>query len=516
MRFAWAMATAAAITALSATAALAAHADAAGSDMVRIDSGPLHGAVSDGVASFKGVPFAAPPVGELRWAPPRKPAPWSAPKAAVAFGPSCPQGPPVASLLAGAASGPVAEDCLTLNVWAPVGARGAPVMVWLHGGGNEQGGSAVPYYNGTSFARVGVVLVTVNYRLGPLGFFAHPALVKNAEGEPVGDYGLMDQIAALQWVQRNAAAIGGDPSRVTVFGESAGGQDILLLLASKAARGLFSQAIVESGGGWGTIPSLADAEARAAAAATAAGLPDATLAQLRALPVSAFDALPFRKASGPMVDGEIIEGASIAQSFRDGRVAKIPMIIGSNAGEDSLTTPAAAAGALARLSPERLAALRAAYPGADDALLGRNLFRDSVMGAPAHWIAGEAADSGQPVWLYHFAFVPRRLRSFFPRAIHGGEIPFVFETLDKAPVPPMALTDADRAYAVTVHGCWVSFAKSGRPECPGAPAWPTYTRAADPTYVFGDTPHVEAGYLNAPYAVQADILKDRGGTSGAF
>ena len=510
MRRVWAAAMAVVITAIAATAAVA-----AGPDTVRIDAGELHGAVSGAVASFKGIPYAEPPVGALRWTPPRKAAPWSAPKAATAFGPSCPQGPPVASLLAGAASGPTSEDCLTLNVWAPVGAKGAPVMVWLHGGGNEQGGSAVPYYDGTSFARDGVVLVTVNYRLGPLGFFAHPALVKAAPGEPAGNYGLMDQIAALEWVKRNVRAFGGDPSRVTVFGESAGGQDILLLLASKPAKGLFAQAIVESGGGWGTTPSLADAEARATVAATAAGLPDATPAQLRALPVSTFDAVPFRRASGPMVDGKIVEGASIGQSFVDGRVAHVPMIIGSNAGEDSLTTPAAAAVALAKLSPERLAALRAAYPGADDALLGRNLFRDSVMGAPAHWIAGKAAGN-QPAWLYHFAYVPAALHAMFPRIIHGGEIPFVFETIDKAPIPPKALTDADRAYAAMVHGCWVSFAKTGAPQCPGAPAWPAYSRAADPTFVFDAAPHVEAGFLKAPYAVQADILKDRGGSSGSF
>jgi para-nitrobenzyl esterase len=394
-------------------------------------------------------------------------------------------------------------------------------MVWLHGGGNQQGGSAVPYYDGTSFARDGVVLVTFNYRLGPLGFFAHPALVKAAlkktgGAEPVGNYGLMDQIAALQWVQRNARAFGGDPARVTVFGESAGGQDILLLLASKAAQGLFAQAIVESGGGWGTTPSLADAEQRAQNAATAAGLPDAKPEQLRALPVSAFDAMPFRQAAGPMVDGRIVAGPSIAQSFRYGRAASVPMIIGSNSGEDSLTTREAAAAALAKLTPERLAALRAAYPGADDALLGRNLFRDSVMGAPARWIAGQAAAIGQPIWLYHFAFVPPGVKAFFPRAIHGMEIPFVFETIDKAPIPPKALTDADRAYSATVHGCWVSFAKTGAPVCPGAPAWPAFTPATDRTYVFGDAPHVEVGFLKGAYAVEEDILNDRGGTSGSF
>jgi para-nitrobenzyl esterase len=504
----------AAAAALSIFAAAAALADPV---TVRIDAGELRGNTSGAVASFKGIPYAEPPVGALRWAPPHRVRPWPAARDAAAFGPSCPQGPPEASPLAGSAGGAASEDCLTLNVWAPVGARGAPVMVWLHGGGNQQGGSAVSYYDGSSFARDGVVLVSLNYRLGPLGFFAHPALSKAAAaaGEPFGNYGLMDQIAALDWVRRNAGAFGGDPSRVTVFGESAGGQDILLLLASKAARGLFAQAIVESGGGWGRTPSLADAEARAVSAATSAGLPDPTPDQLRALPVSAFDALPFRRAAGPMVDGTIVTGGSIAKSFVDGRTAPVPMIIGSNAGEDSLTTPARAADALARLSPERLAALRSAYPGADDRLIARNLFRDSVMGAPAHWIAGEAS-SRQPVWLYHFAFVPPGVRGLFPRTIHGGEIPFVFETIGKAPIPPKLLTDADLAYAAMVHGCWVGFAETGKPTCPGAPAWPAYSRAADPTYVFTDTPHVESGFLKAPYAVEADILKDRGGTWGAF
>lgn len=473
----------------------------------RVDSGVLHGAAAASVVVFKGVPYAKPPIGILRWAPPEKPEPWREPRDAVAFGPSCPQGPVVASLIAGAASGPASEDCLTLNVWAPLGARGAPVMVWLHGGGNQQGGSSIPFYDGASFARDGVVLVTVNYRLGPLGFFAHPSL--GSEGRPAGNYGLMDQIAALDWVRRNARAFGGDPTQVTVFGESAGGQDILLLLASKAAKGLFSKAIVESGGGWGPTRSLADAQARAREAAVSAGLPaDATASQLRGLPVSAMDASAFRLASGPMIDGVIITHPSIAESFRSGAAAALPMIIGSNAGEDSLTTLAAGSEALARLSPERLAALRAAYPGVDDVLLAKNLFRDSVMGAPAHWIAGQAS-SGAPIWLYHFAFVPPALHAIFPRAIHGGEIPFVFETIDKAPVPPRSLTQADRDYARFVHGCWVTFAKTGHPDCPGGPAWPAYTPAEDPTMVFDTTPHVQSGFLKQPYALQQDDFAHR-------
>lgn len=475
----------------------------------RLDSGVVLGAAKDGVASFKGVPYAQPPVGELRWAPPQAPTPWGPPRQATAFGPACPQGPVVAALLAGAAPGPASEDCLTLNVWAPVGARGAPVMVWLHGGGNQQGAGSIPYYDGASFARDGVVLITINYRLGPLGFFAHPALTKASGGAPVGDYGLMDQIAALQWVRRNAASFGGDPSRVTVFGESAGGGDILMLMSTPAAKGLFAQAIVESGGGWSAPRSLADAEARGRTAATAAGLPAAaTAAALRALPVTALDAPAFRTASGPLIDGRLIT-LSPAQAFSTGRAADLPLIIGSNAGEDSLTTAAQGAALLARSSSEQRAALRAAYPGADDALLARNLFRDSVMGAPARWIAARAAP-GAPVWLYHFAYVPPGLAKLYPRTPHGGEVPFVFETLDRVPAPPGLFAEADRRYARMVHSCWVAFAKTGAPTCTNGPAWPAYTLAADNTLVFDAAPHVAVGFLKAPYAVQEQAFTARG------
>lgn len=479
----------------------------------RVDSGVLQGAVEGAIASFKGVPFAAPPTGELRWAPPRRATAWTGPRAATAFGPACPQGPVVAALLAGAASGPASEDCLTLNVWAPVGAKRAPVMVWLHGGGNQQGSGSIPYYDGSSFARDGVVLVSINYRLGPLGFFAHPSLTKEARGGATGNYGLMDQVAALQWVKRNIAAFGGDPGKVTVFGESAGGGDILMLMTAPSANGLFQQAIVESGGGWSGPRSLADAEARGRAAAQAANLPaEATAAQLRALPVSALDAPAFRQASGPMLDGRLIT-TSPAEAFAAGREADLPLIIGSNAGEDSLMGPGQGATMLGRLSPERLAALKAAYPGADDALLARNQFRDSVMGAPARWIAARAA-SGAPAWLYHFAYVPPALKVIYPRTPHGGEVPFLFETLDKVPAPPGMIAEADRAMAHKAHSCWVAFAKTGAPTCEGGPAWPPYTPTGDATLVFDASPHVETGFMKGPYAVQEAAFAERRPGSG--
>ncbi|CAN5147233.1 hypothetical protein BH09PSE2_BH09PSE2_01490 [soil metagenome] len=230
---------------------------------VRIDSGVLQGAaVTPAIVSFKNIPYAKPPVGSLRWAPPQRPDRWSEPRDATAFGASCPQ-PGGSGPLDGSAKGPQSEDCLTLNICAPVGAKGAPVMLWIHGGSNTQGGASIPYYDGSAFARDGVVLVSINYRLGALGFFAHPAITKASGARaPLGNYGLMDQVAALQWVKRNIAAFGGDPKAVTVFGESAGGQDILLLLGNHSAEGLFKQAVVESGGGWDAPPPLATREAQ--------------------------------------------------------------------------------------------------------------------------------------------------------------------------------------------------------------------------------------------------------------
>ncbi|HEY0782893.1 MAG TPA: carboxylesterase family protein, partial [Thermoanaerobaculia bacterium] len=218
---------------------------------ITIDTGVLAGSAADGIQTFKGIPYAKPPVGPLRWRPPQPPAAWKEARDATAFGAACPLG---GAALEGDGL-QTSEDCLTLNVWAPAHADrsspGAPVMVWLHGGANSNGAGAKRYYDGTAFARDGIVLVSLNYRLGPLGFFAHPALTKEAgPSEPLGSYGLMDQVAALGWVKRNARAFGGDPARVTVFGESAGGEDVLALLAVPSATGLFQQAIVESGPGW--------------------------------------------------------------------------------------------------------------------------------------------------------------------------------------------------------------------------------------------------------------------------
>ncbi|HEV7384094.1 MAG TPA: carboxylesterase family protein, partial [Phenylobacterium sp.] len=213
---------------------------------VTVEGGRIAGETSGPVAVFRGIPYAAPPVGALRWRPPQRAAAWSGVRPATRFGPACPQagGEGVTDIVRyGGAPEPTSEDCLTLNVWAPPGLSGrAPVMVWLHGGSGRMGAGSLPYYDGTAFARDGVVLVTVNYRLGHLGAFDHPAITREAGGKrAIGAYAQMDQVAALQWVRRNIASFGGDPGRVTIFGESAGSFSVNLLMASPLAKGLFQR-----------------------------------------------------------------------------------------------------------------------------------------------------------------------------------------------------------------------------------------------------------------------------------
>jgi para-nitrobenzyl esterase len=476
---------------------------------VTIESGLVQGvAAGDGVVAFKGVPYAAPPVGPLRWRPPQPAPRWSGVRAASAFGPICPQG----ASFGRPAGATESEDCLTLNVWAPEHAQvrggGAPVMVWLHGGGDDQGTASQPQFDGAGFARDGIVFVSVEYRLGALGWFAHPALTREAGAAPLANYGLMDEIAALAWVKRNIRGFGGDPGRVTVAGESAGGEAVLFLMTTPAARGLFSQAIVESGTGWTGYPTLAKAEAEGAALATRPGAPaNADAAALRALPVSALLAAN-TEGAGPTIDGRLVQG-SPAAAILAGGAAKVPLLIGTNSGEASQLRGGDPADVLKGYTPAEVAALRAAY-GAEtptDALLGAAVFRDGFMAAPARWIAARHA---APAYLYQFAYVPEIRRLRVADASHGTEMLFVFQALDRAPVPLRVTSDADKAEMAKVHGCWVAFVKTGVPACPGGPAWPAYTAAGDQLLRFGqDGATVETHFRKAAYDVLDGIEAGR-------
>ncbi|HWA63072.1 MAG TPA: carboxylesterase family protein [Caulobacteraceae bacterium] len=457
--------------------------------VARTTSGPVAGAATADGAVFKGIPYAAPPVGPLRWKPPTKPAAWTAPRDASQFGAICPQPQRPDRVAAAGAGGPQSEDCLFLNVWTPKHARKAPVMVWIHGGGFRFGSGSGPIYDGAAFARDGVVLVTLNYRLGALGWFAHPALSRTAApGEPLGNYGLMDQIAALKWVQANIAAFGGDPANVTVFGESAGGRSVLSLLTTPAARGLFAKAIVESGGGWEVGKPLASAEQAGADVATHAGLAgaDATAEQLRALPVDKLLDTPLTLGgSGPFEDGRLVT-QSVTQAFAAGKFAPVPLIIGSNSYEASLmrTFRIPPEMAVARMKPGQKAAY--ASLGSDDAIAAA-AFTDTVMAGPARWVAGKVAGKA-PAYLYEFSYVPSLRRSSAPGAQHGLEIPFVFDTAG-ALFGGFASAD-DLSMARLMHACWIAFAKTGRPACDTGEAWPVYTGAADELMEFGTSPAV--------------------------
>jgi para-nitrobenzyl esterase len=499
-----------------AIAALAASAPAAAADgapSAKVASGELAGVSLDqgAVAAFYDIPFAAPPVGPLRWQPPQPAAPWKGVRQATAFGPACPQ--PVnkdGKPNGGGYVGPTSEDCLNLNVVAPANAHGAPVLVWIFGGANVFGANSVPSYNGEAFAKGGVIVVTVNYRLGALGFFAHPALTKAAgPGQPLGSYAIMDQIAALKWVRSNIKAFGGDPENVTVAGESAGGVNTLTLLSTPAAKGLFARAMVESGGGWSEPTTLAKAEEAGQALASKLGAPaDATPEQLRALPVDAL-ATAFGRY-GPIVDGRLLP-VDVTEAFAQGKNLHVPLLIGSNSYEASLMVSfGMPAGPFVAKIP---AATKAAYgaEASDDAALARDVFTDQVMGGPARWIAAESS-ADAPTWLYYFSYVRVNQRAKLPGANHASEIPYVFDSQDHVPVYSSEIVDEDRAEAKVMHACILGFIKDGKPSCTGM-AWPAYTPSSDQLMEFGRSngvrTHLRKTQLDAAETQHADLLSGK-------
>jgi para-nitrobenzyl esterase len=458
----------------------------AGVAEVRVESGAVSGVTRDGIESYRGLPYAAPPVGDRRWRAPELPLAWTGVRQAVDYGPSCPQQLPVRRVPFGSRAETTSEDCLTLNVWTPaVRAAPLPVMVWLHGGGNDSGTGSQTYYDGSAFARDGVVLVTLNYRLGLLGFFAHPALTREAGNAATGNFGLLDQIAALRWVHANIAAFGGDPSNITLAGESAGGNDVLALASSDEARGLFARGIVESAPGvadrW---PTLAEAEMQGTKLATSLGLPGerATAAQLRALSADALAQVSGDQQIGPMVDGTL-ERAQLATSLAGG--ARVPLIIGSNAGDGSEVGTMDIGAALPQLTPDDVAFVRARYRErgiTDDAAMTEQLFGDAFFGVPARWVAARAA-SGIPAYLYRFDYVLSLLASRRKTATHGSEIPFVFENW------PLGISsETDRTVGAALHECWVTFARTGTPACTPGSAWPPYDARNPRLMVFDAQP----------------------------
>ncbi|HLG86652.1 MAG TPA: carboxylesterase family protein [Alphaproteobacteria bacterium] len=465
---------------------------AAAAPVATIDSGQLTGKIEGGADAFLGIPFARPPVGSLRWRPPQPPAAWIGARQATSYGPDCMQ-IPMSSAPGPGFANPTSEDCLYVNVWTPSRrpSKTMPVMVWIYGGAFIMGAGSYPDYDGAHFAEDGIVLVTFNYRVGLFGFFAHPALTREAGGAPVGNYGLMDQIAALKWVQRNIAAFGGDPKNVTIFGESAGGVFVNTLLESPAARGLFAKAISESGGGrtlagglgWPALSSgPGSAESRGAAWARSVGVTGDDVAALRAIPA---DVLVKASVSGklpsPIIDGKLIP-YTIDEAMAHGHRLSVPYMVGANSWEESLLQylPNEAHDYVAAMTPATRKEALALYDdggNADEDTAAKKLWGEAFMVAPARALARAMAASGAPTYLYHYAYVPVAMRGKVPGAAHSAEINLVFA--NEGRVSMFGEGIADKTIADLMHGYWVAFARTGDPNGDGRPKWPRYSATND-------------------------------------
>ena len=484
---------------------------------VAVSGGLVRGAPAEthpGILAFQGIPYAAAPVGDLRWRPPAPVAAWDGVRDASAPGATCPQ----QGLPGGGQGAAQSEDCLYLNVWAPREADGPlPVMVWIHGGGYRLGSGSGTY--GAPLAARGVVLVTINYRLNVFGFLAHPALSAESPHGASGNYGLLDMVAALEWVRDNAAAFGGDADRVTIFGESAGGGAVMALMIAPQAEGLFHRAIAQStyvhgwdrpldapARGWEPAEALG---ARVGEALGASGAGAEALAAMRAA-----DAQDVLEAAGagalflwsgtlwaPNVDGWVVPDDPVAM-YEAARQHDVPLIAGITANEGSLFRPrydiadaegfeeyvrsdfaAVARDALALYDPRGDGGFAASLDG---------LVHDMFFAGPARLQLRANAAAGAPVWFYRFARVPPTPMGERFGAHHAAELAYVFGTLDASPDTPW--TGADRAVSGAMMGYWTRFAAAADPNRDGLPAWPAYTPDGDIHLTFAETLETGAGF----------------------
>ena len=458
--------------------------------LVTVEGGQLRGVVQDAVASFRGIPYAAPPIGNLRWRAPQAPAKWQSVRSAENFGNDCVQHR--------AYDLPQSEDCLFLNIWAPANALASgarlPVMFWIYGGGLSYGSAAWPWYDGAAFARQGVVLVSFNYRLARFGFFAHPALSAEDKNAVVGNYGFLDQIAALEWVKRNIAAFGGNPSDVTIFGESAGGRSVNALLVSPLSKGLFQKAIIESGAGRTGMRHIrenrpgigASAESMGVEFAKSAGLTNATADALRGLPADVVRG-PVG-ATPPSFPNAMIDGRLIVEDFADtykkGAQHQVPLILGANSAEfgtGAAPDPDVLFKSLGAVKDKALA-LYDGYGTHDQRYVAMEITSDMGMVNGTRFVARLIATAGKPVYLYHFGYVSEAARRTMPGARHASELVFVFNTPGSRTTrsqPPSEVSDADRTVAKQMNAYWVNFAKTGNPNGTGLPRWSAYNAASD-------------------------------------
>jgi para-nitrobenzyl esterase len=514
------------IAALAATLVMVAPARA-DSPVVRSPAGAVEGSSSGKVEVFKGIPYAQSPIGDLRWKPPAALPAWDGVRAATKFGAACIQS---RSGVPGIYTNPpekISEDCLTLNIWKPKTASGAPVIVWIHGGALAAGYSHEGMYDGARLAARGAVIVSINYRLGVLGYMAHPALSAESTDGVSGNYGLLDQIAALQWVKSNIAAFGGDPGNVTIAGESAGGLSVMYLMASPKARGLFHKAIAQSAYMIST-PSLKEARhgeiaAEAMGEKVAASLGSQEIVALRKIDPIVLSEGAAKAGYAPFgtIDGKILP-SQLVDTIDRGEQAPVPLIAGFNIGEiRSLRFLAPPPPAEAKVYE---ASIRSRYGDLTDAWLrvypSSNLpeamlaiTRDALYGWTSERLALKQAAIGQPSYYYLFDHGYPASDENGLHGFHGAEIPFVFGTIRETPPywPKIPDTVAERRLASAMGDYWVSFARTGKPQAAGQAEWLAYGSTAA-FMAFADKPRPGTRLMPGMFALHEAAMCRRRST----
>ena len=504
---------------------------AAKSPTVTSAAGALEGRRDGAVRIFKGIPYASPPVGEARWKPPASLPRWSGLREATEFGPACTQPAPRDAGIYTNDLRPTSEDCLTLNIWAPAGAARAPVLLWIHGGALQTGSSKETLYEGTRLAGRGIVVVSINYRLGVLGYLAHPELSAESPLGISGNYGLLDQIEALRWIKHNIGAFGGDPSKVTIAGESAGGLSVMYLMAAPDARGLFSKAIAQSAYMIST-PELKQSRfgapaAEQAGANLAAALHAPNIAALRAMDPQVLTDAAAAAYFAPfgVIDGHVLP-RQLVEVFDRSEQAHVPLLAGFNSGEirslTFLAPPSPASPAeYERIVRERYGDLAdeflQLYPSNDmrGSILATT--RDALYGWTAQRLVAKQAALGLPSYLYLFDHGYPSADAAGLKGFHGSELPFVFGTVTQTPPqwPKIPATPEEAALSVAMLDYWSSFARDAQPRAANEPDWPAYgSRSA---YMnFTDAPHPSVDLFPGMYALQEEAVCRRRSSGTAW
>jgi para-nitrobenzyl esterase len=499
---------------------------ATGGPTVDAPAGRIEGRAEAALRVFKGIPYASPPVGPARWRPPSPLPRWQDAKDATGFGPACPQPKARITSVYSQDIGPTSEDCLTLNIWSPADANKAPVFVWIHGGAFTGGSSKEMLYDGTRLAERGLVVVSINYRLGALGYMAHPELSAESPRGISGNYGLLDQIEALRWIQRNIGAFGGDAANVTIAGESSGGLSVVYLMAAPEARGLFSKAIAQSAY-LVSVPELSRKMYGAPAAEdigkyVAAKLGAPNIAALRAMDARALvdAAAAAGYAPFPTIDGKLLP-RQLVDVFDRGEQAPVPLLAGFNSGEirslTMLITPPlmppapATAAEYERIIRERYLDLSGEflrlYPGDNvhESMLATT--RDALYGWTAERLVRKQTRLGVPAYLYLFDHGYPAADSAGLHGFHASELPYHFGTLGRTPPlwPKIPATEQETGFSEAMMGYWSSFASTGRPEAAHRPAWPAYG-SGEAYMLFADAPRPSGNLYPGMYELHEEAM----------